>query len=123
MWGWLVISVALGALGQIFMSIAMKAAGAIPKTTQALELIKYYFGAAFSLPMMGAVLCYGVSFVLWLGVLSKKDLSLARPLMSMGYLITLAWGVYAGENVTAGRILGTALIITGIFFVVKSDML
>jgi len=70
--------------------------------------------------MFGAVSCYGLSFILGLGVLSQKDLSLARPLMSFGYLITLAYGIYSGEHVTFERILGTILIVIGLFFVVQS---
>ena len=122
MWAWLIASIVLGAFGQIFMSIAMKGAGLVPRDGSLIELVSYYFNAAVSLPMFGAVASYGVSFILWLGVLSAKDLSLARPIMSLGYLITMAYGMYAGENVTLGRILGTTLIVVGLFFVVKSDV-
>ena len=121
MWLWLIISVVLGALGQIFMSIAMKSAGALPGDLQLGKLFWYYVDSVLSLPMLGAVACYGVSFLLWLAVLSQKDLSLARPVMSLGYLITLGWGYMAGENVTWSRVLGTILIIVGLYFVISSD--
>ena len=121
MWIWLFFSVILGAFGQIFMSIAMKAAGRAPHTASLSELFFYYVNAVISLPMIGAVGCYGFSFLLWLGVLSHKDLSLARPVMSFGYLITLAWGYYAGENVTWSRAVGTFLIVLGLIFVIQSD--
>ena len=121
MWPWLLSSVALGAFGQICMSVAMKTAGPVPRSAPFAELFWYYAQAALSVPMAGAVACYALSFVLWLGVLSTKDLSLARPLMSLGYLITLAYGYYAGEHVTWERVLGTVLIILGLFFVVRSD--
>lgn len=121
MWFWLFFSVVLGAFGQIFMSVAMKAAGRVPHTASLSELFFYYLHAIISLPMIGAVGCYGFSFFLWLGVLSHKDLSLARPVMSFGYLITLAWGYYAGENVTWSRAIGTLLIVLGLMFVIQSD--
>jgi len=122
MWTWLIASVVLGAFGQIFMSITMKAAGAVPRHGALNDLVLYYIKAGFTLSMFGAVGCYGLSFILWLGVLSQKDLSLARPLMSLGYLITLAYGFYAGEQVTWERVLGTLLIIAGLFFIVRSGM-
>lgn len=117
----LISSIFLGAFGQIFMSVAMKAQGPVTKAQGLQGLFQYYLSAGLSLPMFGAVFCYGLSFVLWLGVLSAKDLSLARPLMSIGYIVTLAYGFYAGENVTWARALGTALIVIGLFFVVRSD--
>ncbi len=122
MWLWLILSIVLGACGQIFMSIAMKSAGSIQRASGAMELFWYYVNAGLSVPMFLAVACYGVSFLFWLAVLSTKDLSLARPLMSLGYLITLAYGFYAGEHVTWERALGTVLIIVGLFFVVRSDL-
>ena len=103
------------------MSVAMKAAGPVPHASGAADLFWYYLSAALSVPMLTAVACYGISFVLWLGVLSQKDLSLARPVVSLGYLVTLAYGFYAGEQVTWERVLGTVLIIAGLFFVVRSD--
>lgn len=100
----------------------MKAAGPVPKSAPLTELGLYFVHAGLSLPMVAAVCCYGLSFLLWLGVLSQKDVSLARPMMSLGYLVTLAYGFYAGEQVTWERVLGTVLLIAGLFFVVRSDL-
>ncbi len=124
MWVWpaLGVSIVLGAFGQILMKIAMKAAGPVPLASGVLSLASYFFNAAVSLPMIGAVLCYGVSFLLWLAVLSVADLSLARPIMAAGYLITLAYGFAAGEDITAGRVVGTCLIVLGIAFVARSGI-
>ena len=124
MWLWVALffSIGLGAFGQIFMKIGMKSAGAVPMDEGIAELILYFYHALFSLPLFGAFLCYGLSFVLWLGVLSMADLSLARPLMSVGYLITMAYGYHAGEDVGAERVLGTLLIVIGLFFVARSGV-
>lgn len=124
MWVWpaLGISIILGAFGQILMKIAMKTAGPVPLASGVAGLVSYFFHAAVSLPMIGAVLCYGVSFLLWLAVLSIADLSLARPVMAAGYLITLAYGFAAGEEITADRVVGTCLIVVGIAFVARSGL-
>ena len=119
-WFFLVISILLGAFGQIFMKEAMKTAGPIPLRDGSAVTILYYFRAFISISMILAVLSYGVSFIIWLGVLSVMDLSLARPLMSAGYLITMVYGFYAGESLTVERITGTLLIVAGIFFLTKN---
>lgn len=119
MWIMLGVSILLGAFGQIFMKIAMKRVGEVPLSEGPVVLVGYFFTSVLSAPMVGAVFCYGLSFLLWLAVLSKADLSLARPLMSLGYLVTLAYGIYAGEAVSTARIAGTLLIIGGVMLLVR----
>ncbi|MBL8018419.1 MAG: hypothetical protein JNM27_02025, partial [Leptospirales bacterium] len=124
MWMWpaLIVSILLGAMGQILMKIAMKQAGPIPIDGPILDIFYYFLHAGLSLPLIGAGISYGLSFLLWLAVLSVADLSLARPIMSAGYLLTLVYGIFAGEDVDATRIIGTLLIVVGIAFVVKSGL-
>ncbi len=104
------------------MKIGMKAAGPVPLDAGVAALFQYFLHAVLSLPLIGAAASYGVSFVLWLAVLSVADLSLARPIMSAGYILTLGYGFVAGEDVTPARIFGTCLIVVGIAFVAKSGM-
>ena len=122
LWLWLFLSIVLGAFGQIFMKMGMLKAGPVPLQGGLWPLAQFFVSSILSLPLAAAAFCYGLSFLLWLAVLSMQDLSLTRPLMSLGYLITLGYGIFAGEQVSAERIAGTLLIITGIFFVVKSGI-
>ena len=65
--------------------------------------------------------CYAVSAVLWLDVLSKLDFSLAFPMVSLTYVFSLVIGrLIFHEMVSWERILGVALILVGVFFVVRS---
>ncbi len=114
----LFLSILLGALGQIFMKIMMNQIGNFPFSEKS-EWITYFFNILFSKYLWFVFICYGISIVFWLIVLSYSDLSLVRPIMSLGYLITLFYGIYSGESVTKERILGTLLIIGGIFFLTK----
>jgi len=122
MWPALIVSIVLGALGQIMMKMGMKAAGPVPLDQGIPHLANYFLHAVISIPLLGAAASYGLSFVLWLAVLSVADLSLARPIMSAGYILTLAYGLVAGEEVTPTRIAGTLLIVIGIAFVAKSGV-
>ncbi|MBE7438772.1 MAG: transporter [Spirochaetales bacterium] len=119
-WALLLCSIILGAFGQIFMKEAMKAAGPVPFELSFAVLWRYFWNALLSWRMFAAAGSYGISFLLWLAVLSRSDLSLARPLMSLGYLITLLYGVYAAESITAMRIWGTLLIVAGLVLVARS---
>jgi drug/metabolite transporter (DMT)-like permease len=64
---------------------------------------------------------YGVSAILWLDVLSKLDFSLAFPMVALTYVFTLLIGrFFFGETVGWERILGVALILSGVFFLIRS---
>ena len=65
--------------------------------------------------------CYGLSAILWLDVLSKLDLSLAFPMVSLTYVFTLLIGrFFFQETFGWERIVGVGLILFGIFCVVRS---
>jgi multidrug transporter EmrE-like cation transporter len=63
---------------------------------------------------------YAASVVNWLVVLKRLDLSLAYPLMSIGYIATFWVGVWwFGEPVSATRLIGIAVIILGVIFLTR----
>jgi drug/metabolite transporter (DMT)-like permease len=65
--------------------------------------------------------CYGVSAILWLDVLSKLDFSMAFPMVSLTYVFSLLIGrLIFHETVGLDRVLGVLLILSGLFFVVRS---
>lgn len=71
---------------------------------------------AFSSPLvwLGLVL-YGASAVLWLWVLSRLDVSLAYPLVSLGFVVTMGLGVlWLGEPFSWLRVAGCTLIVVGV---------
>ncbi|MCB1319937.1 MAG: hypothetical protein KDK34_06780 [Leptospiraceae bacterium] len=119
-WVAIAISVCLGAAGQIFMKIAMRAAGPFPGLIGVVDIARYFWGAILSWPMLAAIVSYGISYVVWLGVLSRADLTLARPMVSLGYIMVILYGFYAGERMGWERVLGIVLIMIGLFLVVRS---
>ncbi len=65
---------------------------------------------------------YGVSAILWLQVLSKLDISVAFPMVSVTYVATLFVGRFLfDEPVNLSRIVGVLLICSGVFFVIRSQ--
>jgi drug/metabolite transporter (DMT)-like permease len=61
------------------------------------------------------LLLYGISAIIWLLVLSRVDLSLAYPMLAIGYIFVLLVSLFfLGEKVTLMRWLGTVLIVGGV---------
>jgi multidrug transporter EmrE-like cation transporter len=70
--------------------------------------------------VVGGFLLYGLGAIVWLGVLSKWDVSKAYPLVGLGFAFTVAIGSMAGEHVTIPRMIGVMLICVGVFLVGRS---
>lgn len=71
-------------------------------------------------PLTGGIVCYGLSLVFWLVVLSKLELSKAYPMVSLGYVFTLILGYWLlNEQLTITKIGGVIIIIIGVIIVTK----
>ena len=69
--------------------------------------------------IFGLVL-YAVSVINWVVVLGKLDLSVAYPLMSIGYIFTLLLGAWLfKEPVSFTRIAGVLVIIFGVVLITR----
>ena len=76
-----------------------------------------------SLPFWSGMLCYGVSVCVWVAALSKAPVSTAYPMLSLGYVVVAAVSVaWLGESLTLNKVLGIALICTGVLLVSRSSV-
>jgi multidrug transporter EmrE-like cation transporter len=71
--------------------------------------------------VLGGVACYVVSLVVWIMALSRVEVSIAYPMLSIGYVINAvaAWYLF-GESLTALRLMGIGFIVVGVFLVARS---
>lgn len=76
---------------------------------------------ATNLPILGGLSCYVVSVVVWIMALSRVEVSMAYPMLSIGYVVNAlaAWWLF-GEAVGPQRMLGIAVIIVGVWLVARS---
>lgn len=71
--------------------------------------------------ILGGVACYVLSLVVWIMGLSRVPVSIAYPLLSIGYVLNaLAAWYLLGESLSAQRMAGIGLIIVGVFLVARS---
>ncbi len=106
----LLVSVMLGAFGQLSMKKGLK-----NKPIQINELASLkIFNTVFEPNVFLGILLYVVATLIWLVVLSNAELSYAYPLIALGYIATtiLAY-IYLGENIVLFRWLGIILIVIG----------
>jgi len=69
---------------------------------------------------IAGVACYVVSVVVWIFGLSRVPVSIAYPMLSLGYVINAIAAHYLlGESVTLQRWLGIGFIILGVWLVTR----
>lgn len=67
------------------------------------------------------ITCYVLSVATWLLVLSRMQVSIAYPLLSIGYIANAVVAYYLfGEPITSLRVLGILIIIIGVTLVTRS---
>ena len=78
-------------------------------------------GLALEPRILAGVACYAVSLVVWILALSKTPVSVAYPMVSLGFALNaaLAWWLL-GEAVTPMRMAGIGVIIVGVVLVARS---
>jgi multidrug transporter EmrE-like cation transporter len=74
------------------------------------------------LPFWAGMICYGASLCVWLAALSKAPVSVAYPMLSLGYIV-VAWAsmMWLGESLSAAKVIGIALICVGVVLVSRSS--
>jgi multidrug transporter EmrE-like cation transporter len=73
------------------------------------------------LPILGGLACYALSLVVWIMALSRTDVTIAYPMLSLGYVVSAAgaW-MFLGEVVSAQRLVGIAVILVGVVLLARS---
>ena len=70
---------------------------------------------------VAGVALYGISLIVWIIGLSRVPVSIAYPMLSLGYIVNAIAAHYLfGEAVTAQRWLGIGFIVVGVYLVARS---
>jgi multidrug transporter EmrE-like cation transporter len=78
------------------------------------------FSVAFQPFIVAGLACYVLSVAIWIVALSRVDVTVAYPMLSIGYVVNAfaAWWLF-GELLTPMRLGGIALILLGVFLLAR----
>jgi multidrug transporter EmrE-like cation transporter len=119
-WTLVLSGVMLNAFAQLLLKAGARSVGHF-SFASAYELWNAGLKLATSLPIIGGLTCYVISVVVWIMALSRVEVSVAYPMLSIGYVVNagLAWWLF-GEAVSPLRLAGIGVIIIGVYLVAKS---
>jgi drug/metabolite transporter (DMT)-like permease len=72
--------------------------------------------------VIGGIAVFGFTSMIWLVILSRVKLSIAYPMISLGYVLSifLAW-LFFKESVPKMRVVGAIVICIGVYLVASSE--
>ncbi len=117
--GLVLTGVLLNAVAQLLLKAGTNVLGVI--RFDAGNAVALGFKIATEPHILGGLGCYVVSVVVWIMALSRVQVSIAYPMLSIGYVVNAlaAWYLF-GESVTLTRLVGIGIIILGVFVVARS---
>jgi multidrug transporter EmrE-like cation transporter len=111
--------VALNAGAQLLLKAGVNAVGHFEFTRA--NIVPIGWKLATQLPIVGGLACYVISVGVWVVGLSRVDVSIAYPMLSLGYVVNAfaAWYLF-GEVLTVQRLIGIGIILIGVFVLARS---
>jgi len=113
----ILISVFLGAIGQILMKFGTMRVQIAEGETVFQMIFKYFT----NVPILCGMGMYALSAVTWILALSRSQLSYAYPMVAGGYVIVAISSYFLfGDTLSLMRMLGLAVIVIGVIMVAVS---
>ncbi|MGH8457399.1 MAG: SMR family transporter [Stenotrophobium sp.] len=115
----IVFGVMLNAAAQLLLKAGTRAIGQFDFSTANIWPVGW--SLATNPYIFGGLSCYVISVVVWILALSRVEVSIAYPMLSLGYVVNafFAWWLF-GEALTAMRLAGMGVIIVGVYMVARS---
>jgi drug/metabolite transporter (DMT)-like permease len=117
--GFIFTGICLNAFAQLLLKAGTNAVGAIHLTAE--NWFSTGLKLATQVPIMAGLACYVISVLVWIIGLSRVDVTIAYPMLSLGYIINAigAW-YFLGEMVSTQRLLAIGVIIVGVVLLARS---
>ena len=111
--------VLLNAAAQLLLKAGTNALGHLSFERE--NLLTTVLRIGFEPHIIGGLSCYVFSVAIWIVALSKVPVSVAYPMLSIGYVVNAAAAWYLfGEVMSLQKILGITVIIIGVYLVARS---
>ena len=111
--------VLLNAIAQLALKASVSDTGIISLDLQ--SLLTSAGSLASNLWLWLGLICYAISVIVWILALSRVDVSIAYPMLSIGYIVNAvaAWHLF-DEPMNIGKVIGIGIIIVGVYILARS---
>jgi multidrug transporter EmrE-like cation transporter len=117
--GLVLFGVLLNATAQLCLKAGTNAVGQFAFTSA--NLVPVGWRLATQPFILAGLACYALSVVIWVMALSRVQVSVAYPMLSIGYVVNaLAARILFDEPVSSMRVAGIFIIVLGVYLVARS---
>lgn len=115
----LFFNVLLTVFGQILLKKGVTEVGRINSFS---ELMQKLGQVIFNPYVLSGMAIYGFTTFVWLVILSRVKLSIAYPMLSLGYVLTIPFSwLFFKESIPRVRIIGAIIICIGVYLVAQGE--
>jgi multidrug transporter EmrE-like cation transporter len=116
----IISGVLLNACAQLLLKAGTNAIGGAIHLTSS-NAVDTFIKVITQWPILGGLACYGISLVVWIIGLSRTDVTIAYPMLSLGYVVSAfgAW-MFLGEVIPPARLLAIGLIMIGVVLLART---
>ena len=115
----LICNVLFTVTGQLLLKQGMIRVGRVDDVNRVMHKLMQAFTNPF---VVGGIATYGFTTMIWLVILSRVKLSVAYPIISLGYVVSIlfSWIIFK-ESVPRVRVLGAVIICIGVYLVASAN--
>lgn len=115
----LLTGVLLNACAQLLLKAGVNPIGTIAFASH--SLLPTALKLAKQWPIWGGLTCYALSLIVWIVGLSRVEVSVAYPMLSLGYVVNAfaAWYLF-DEALSLQRLFAIGIILIGVYLLARS---
>jgi multidrug transporter EmrE-like cation transporter len=116
----IIISILLSSAAQLLLKYGASSPS-IQKAIYSHSILNLFYAMISTPQIILGLVCFGVSLILWIVILSRTDVSYAYPFVALGICLTILAGwFFFNESLSLLRIIGVAIVVAGVITVANS---
>lgn len=116
----IIISILLSSAAQLLLKYGASSPS-IQKAIYSHSILNLFYAMISTPQIILGLLCFGVSLILWIVILSRTDVSYAYPFVALGICLTILAGwFFFNESLSMLRIIGVVIVVAGVITVANS---
>lgn len=116
----IIISILLSSAAQLLLKYGASSPS-IQKAIYSHSILNLFYAMISTPQIILGLICFGVSLILWIVILSRTDVSYAYPFVALGICLTILAGwFFFNESLSLLRIIGVVIVVAGVITVANS---